>query len=94
MTLKTTKPRWVVCAAIRNWEGDIICSARHWDNLMRSQVIASSKSWQTAEQGFIDQFCVFMNRQEAMLVAKTAGQTVDIRGCGGDETTLYSEGLY
>jgi hypothetical protein len=38
---------------------------------------------------------IFMDRKEAMQVAKAAGQPVDItRGCGGDETTLYSEGLY
>jgi len=46
-------------------------------------------------QGFIDQWGVFMCREEAMQVAKDAGQAIDIeRGCGGSTTVLYSEGLY
>ena len=47
------------------------------------------------EQGFIDQFGDFYNRQEAMQIAKEAAQDIDIeRGCGGNDKKLYSEGLY
>lgn len=90
--------RRVVCAACRS--GDLILAgARHFDSVMHSQLKAISpqmkpkaSSW---EQGFIDQFGVFMDRQEAMRVAKDAGQPIDIeRGCGGNNTTLFSEGLY
>jgi hypothetical protein len=51
-----------------------------------------SPEWIGAEQGFIDQFCVFMNRQEAWEVAMTANQ---VKFDGEYSTgTLYSEDLY
>lgn len=90
--------RRVVCAACRSGEL-IIAGARHFDSVMHRQIaaIAPEKKPKPSqwEQGFIDQFGVFMDRKEAMQVAKAAGQPIDIeRGCGGSETTLYSEGLY
>jgi hypothetical protein len=92
--------RRVVCAACQ--VGDLIlCGPRHWDSTMRKQAKAIQghdgweSGWNKAEQGFVDQFGVFMTRKEAMQVAKAAGQVIDIdRGCGGDERALYSEGLY
>ena len=92
--------RKVVCAACREPLGLIICSARHWDPVMNSilnhlQVSFPNMKGSVFEQGFIDQWGTFMDRKEAMLVAKAAGQEIDIeRGCGGDSETLYSEGLY
>jgi hypothetical protein len=88
--------RRVVCAAVRSPEGQVICSARHFDQLMRS-IITACGLWSRAEvepweQGFIDQFGVFMTREEAHLVAKAAGQI--IRHCGGDGGALFSENLY
>jgi len=91
--------RRVVCAACRN-EHLIVCGARHFDRVMNNQIRHLRPAYKTQhgsdwEQGFIDQFGKFMDRQEAMQVAKDAGQEIDIkRGCGGDATTLYSEGLY
>lgn len=84
----------VVCAACRN--GDIIIAgARHFDKVMRSQIVAMGVSWAGCEEGFIDQFGDFLTREEAMIIAIAAGQKVDVkRGCGGDKEVLYSEGLY
>ncbi len=90
------KPRVVVCAANR-YEDTIILGARHWDTSMHrignklKTVLAhpSSASW---EQGFIDQFGVFMTREEAWIVAEAAGQ-IKYR-VGGDGIKLYSENLY
>jgi hypothetical protein len=93
------KIRHVVCAACR-FGNIIICGARHFDIVMQSQLYAMqgvympvfSSMW---NQGFIDQYGVFMDRKEAMQVAKKAGQEIDIElGCRGDSKTLYSEGLY
>lgn len=84
--------RRVVCAAIRNDKKEIICSSRHWDRLMHDQVARSIGNWRQAEQGFVDQFCVWMSRTEARKVAAEAGQI--IRRCGRDEEELYSENLY
>lgn len=103
-----TPQRRVVCAAIRNCRGQIICGARHYDTVMRDQICASKgrRYWKTfvkvfgkivwrcdsVQQGFIDQWDVFMDRQEALAVALAAGQR--IHRCGGDEKALYSENLY
>lgn len=84
--------RRIVCAAMRNAEGKVLCSARHWDTQMHAQVRDSKSDWSGAEQGFIDQKGVFLTREEAHVIAKEAGQI--IRRCGGDEKRLYSENLY
>lgn len=86
--------RLIVCAAIRSKQTRrVICGARHLDEIMRDQIMRSGGrvDWIGAEQGFIDQFCVFLNRREAWEVAKAAGQ---IRNFGWDEGFLYSENLY
>lgn len=97
------KPRrYVVCAALRNSEGEIICGARHFDGVMHHQLLnllspRVCQSWElreSIEQGFIDQFGAFMDRKDAMFVAKNSGQHIDFERNGGDRDTLYSEGLY
>lgn len=66
--------RVVVCAA-NNYEGLIICGARHYDAIMVQQIKAFNNGFDfEPEQGFIDQFGVFMSRQEALQVATDAGQ--------------------
>lgn len=83
--------RRVVCAANRNSTGWVILGVRHWDNHMRAQV----PGWMRHdgfEQGFVDQYGVFMDRKEAWIVAEAAGQI--IRRVGGDGVELYSENLY
>jgi hypothetical protein len=97
----------VVCAANRNKDGRIVCGARHCDKIMRMQIgsrldlsrtdeqRAESESWITAEQGFIDQFGIFLTREEAWKIAEANGQI--LRRVGGDNSnggTLFSENLY
>ena len=82
----------VVCAANRNREsGRIICGARHWDNIMRSQKL-ESENWGGWDQGFINQFGEFLTRQEAWVVAKEQEQIRYI--CHEGQEILYSENLY
>ena len=93
----TPPTRKIVCAACK--KGDLIlASARHWDDVMRKQAqsIGLGKGGMANfSQGFIDQYGIYLSRQDAMKVALSAGQDIDIeRGCGGSSTTLYSEGLY
>ena len=83
--------RRVVCAANRFHDGVIILGARHWDQLMRDHAIQLGRMQCGAEQGFIDQFRVFMTREEAWQVAVDAGQIIRDVGCSGE---LYSENLY
>lgn len=83
----------VVCAAIRHSSGQLICSARHYDALMREQINARGGRdfWIGSEQGFINQFCEFLTREEAWEIAKQMGQIRRNVSCEG---TLYSENLY
>ena len=86
--------RRVVCAAVLYEGGLMLVGARHYDATMRDQFhrygLKSAES--EAAQGFIDQWGVFMTREEAHKVASEQGQ---IRHrCGGDEGRLFSENLY
>lgn len=88
-------PQRVVCAALRHKEtGRIVAGARHYDDIMRAQIAATEgyKSWLAADQGFIDQFGVYLSREEAHVIA-TAQEQIR-RRCGGDAKRLYSENLY
>lgn len=87
--------RRVVCAADRRPDGMVVCAARHSDPRMHLQKALIGGNWDGAEQGFIDQWGVFMDRLEAWQVAQAAGQI--IRRVGSDDRnggTLYSENLY
>ena len=86
------KLRVVVCAAIRINKQFIICGARHWDSTMGIIACKMPIDIVEEEQGFIDQFGVFMTREEAYEVAKAAGQ-IRYR-CGGNNGRLFSENLY
>jgi hypothetical protein len=62
---------------------------------MRGQVIKDGKrppEWLSADQGFIDQYGVFVDRQKAFRIAEKNGQ---VRfGRYYSKGTLYSEDLY
>lgn len=84
--------RWVVCAAVKNsLDGRIVCGARHWDMVMHGQ-IDDYTGWRDGEQGFIDQWGTFMDREDAWAIAERNGQIV--RRVGGDGDELFSENLY
>ena len=85
-------PQRVVCAALRNSTGMIVCGARHYDAVMRDQIKHSNFAWAGCEQGFIDQYGTFLSREEALRIAREQDQIR--RRCGGDEQQLYSENLY
>lgn len=85
--------RYIVAAAHK--KGDrIIVGARHYDAVIRQQIELTEgyDFWQDGEQGFIDQYGKFLNRSEALLVAKKNNQIR--KKCGGDEKWLFSENLY
>lgn len=76
----------IVCAAMRNEHGVLVCGVRHWDHTMH----ASGKGgW---EQGFVDNRGKFLTREEAWPIA-VAAQQIRQR-VGGDEGRLFSENLY
>jgi hypothetical protein len=87
--------RRVVCAANRYGDDLMLLGARHWDKQMHAmadKIGFVRADYDKEEQGFIDQFGVFMTREEAWQVAWDAGQI--IRRVGGDGGCLYSENLY
>lgn len=85
--------RRVVCAAIRDENGHVICGPRHFDAVMHRQLEAYGEgTWNQAEQGFIDQHGEWLSREEALHIALANGQV--IRRCGGDDQELFSENLY
>lgn len=94
------KQRRVVCAANRHpFNRTIAIGARHYDPLMHSQIRAfaggnkdEQQAWRMADQGFVDQRGVFMNRREAFLVAVAAGQILYGPHLSGGE--LDSSDLY
>jgi len=93
--------RRVVCAAIRAANGDLLLGIRHYSEDMHRQI-----HWRKdgerfehrldEDQGFVDQFGVWMGREEAYLVALGAGQIVRPEACGRgiNGPKLFSEGLY
>jgi len=71
-------------------------SARHFDLAMHSvcQKVFGDQPYGQCEQGFIDQRGVFMDRKEAFLVARAAGQINVRREKSSPADTLFSEDLY
>lgn len=93
--------RRVVCAAIRASDGDVLLGIRHYSKDMRAQIEARHdggkfKHRHDEDQGFVDQWGVFMSREEAYQVAQATGRIVFPECCGDglDAPRLYSEGLY
>lgn len=87
------KDQFVVCAAMRNDNGVIICSPRHFDSIACMQVRENEWDlWRKAEQGFVDQYGTFLTREEAWAIANKNNQVT--RRVGGDEGRLFSENLY
>ena len=88
----------IICAALKNIHGDIICGVRHYDQHMCEIIdmlsTEDTDEWQThtVQQGFIDAAGNFLTREQAYWAAYTNNQI--IRQVGGDYHKLFSENLY
>lgn len=83
----------IVCAAIRNQTGHIICGPRHYDQIMREAIRTHSADWDDSEHvehGFVDQDGTFYTRAEAGRLAQKVGQISSEK----DAKSLSSEELY
>jgi hypothetical protein len=105
--VKARDLRLVVCAAIKNKAGIVVCGPRHGDCLNVAvkygiDPLPNSEHW---ECGFVDQENKFMSRAEAWTVADQAGQIRRPTGFEkdyanqrpanmGDTGLLFSENLY
>lgn len=93
--------RRVVCAALRASDGRLLLGIRHYSRDMHEQLARRDdrnrfQHLLDENQGFVDQFGVYMTREEAYRVAEAAGQIIHPEACGQglDGPKLYSEGLY
>jgi hypothetical protein len=85
--------RRVVCAALRNAAGRVVCGPRHFDAVMQAQLATEpEESWLNCQQGFVDQDGLFMDRLAARVLAGGNGQM--LRRVHGDGMRLFSENLY
>lgn len=90
----------IVCAACKH--GDvIICGPRHYDPVMISQLKAFPEDSEVRMmkrgdviQGFVDQWGTFLDRYQALEVAKQAGQINTRRQKTDPTDCLFSEDLY
>lgn len=86
----------IVCAAIKMPDGTIVCGPRHFDDIMRNQLMRNqlvwNPEWNKAEQGFVTQYGVFLTREKAYEIAEKNGQIVNNTGYKGNK--LFSEHLY
>lgn len=83
----------IVCAAIRNSRGHIICGVRHYDTIMHGQA-RNRNIWKPGsgiEQGFVDRNGQFHSRRDAWVIALAAGQ---VQPGSPNKGILYSEDLY
>ncbi len=75
-------------------DGLIVTGIRHYSPEMRSvlwRIYGAGYHRWVLEQGFVDQYGTFLNREKAWKVAEAAGQ---IREQVSSPGTLYSENLY
>lgn len=89
-------PRHIVCAAnLFNHNGKeiIVTGVRHWDPIMSAAVDAIGiDDKKDHEQGFVDQYGIFVTREDAATIATKNEQTMrDSRFIGG---VAYSENFY
>lgn len=93
--------RRVVCAAIRASDGSLLLGIRHYSRDMYAQIDQRNDGVKfenrcDEDQGFVDQYGVWMSREEAYQIALANGQIIRPDACGNglDGPKLYSEGLY
>lgn len=83
--------RYIVCAANRHKStGVMLIGSRHWSKAMHQQCDMMNLDDKQFEQGFIDQYDQFLNREDAKRIAIKNGQKL----IGKDWGVLYSENLY
>lgn len=93
--------RRVVAAATKcifNWgEERVVVGVRHFDDHMTKHIKllqAIHGERVDEEQGFVDQYGVFMSRTEAMQVVKESGQPFSFERNGHQDDELFSEGVW
>lgn len=98
-------PSRIVSAAMLMDDGSVVMGIRHFSSDMRAVLrrlygtgfklfgcwLTKPYHLRVSDQGFVDQFGTFHDREAAWTIAQAAGQ---IRQVTGQVGTLYSEDLY
>ena len=87
-----TQNQRIACAANRHKiTGRIICGARHWDAVMRTSKL-DTEEWHEFDQGFMNQYCEFLTREEDWKIAEKNNQIIKL--CyDNQKDCLYSENI-
>lgn len=90
----------IATAASKNADGDIIASPRHYDSIFHLTVKMLTAEKQAVwnkhsevTQGFLTNRGKFVDRKEALKIARAAGQILKKSG-NPDSDELFSEDLY
>lgn len=84
----------IVCAAMLMKDKTVVPGVRHFSPEMRivlHKMYGNGYHLLVEEQGFVDQYGNFLDRDSAWIIAQKQGQIIKDCGCEG---TLYSENLY
>lgn len=93
----------VICAAVKLKDGRVLCGIRHFDSLMRGQIMigcdhdfnVARELIAGAEQGFADSCGIFLSRQSAWNLAVSARQfDPEGKSYRGIHGTLFSEDVW
>lgn len=93
-----TPTRVIVCAANR-YRDTIVTGPRHFDSTMHNTINVMDTAFKPTdyslwEEGFVDQWGVFLTREDALVVAAAAGQIDVRRPKSAPLDQLFSEDLY
>ncbi len=71
------KPEYILCSAV-NHNGTIVCGRRHKDchNIIENLVGINNADCNREQQGFLTSLNRFVDRKEALIIAKTNKQLV------------------
>lgn len=90
----------IVCSAVRHPKGHIVLGIRHFDSHMHAAITSLQASQPSVfaghhrwEQGFVDQYGTFYDREQAFKLATERGQ-IQAKTGNSTSTELFSEDLY
>lgn len=82
--------RLVICAAVKTVTGKLVCGPRHHHCFEAAAESGQSMSMKAEDQGFVDQWKVYMPREEALIIARKNKQLFNPAAVA----YLFSEDLY
>jgi hypothetical protein len=95
---------YIIASAVRDTDGNVFVGKRHGDAGRNGMAIKHAEHWRHHEDGFVTSQLRFLNREDALILAKENGQfkryelqhNLDRDGSfnGYDGPQLFSEDLW